>query len=365
MATIIFKPTEKCNSNCIYCDVVVKKKPKTMSLELLEHIFKNMDEFLKAKPKERVQLIWHGGEPLLLGEDYFLKAIEFQETYCKNTKNRIDHAIQSNLTLLNERFLNIFKRLNINQIGTSFEPIPNLRGPGEKRDSVYYNSQFMKGINMLEKNHFGWGFIYVVTKKALNRPLDLFFFLSNLKLTGGFMLNPVLVYGEDKENIGITEEEYADFLGAIFPYWWKNRDRYPQVSPFKMFVENIIEKKRTNGCEDTGACAYGHVYIGPSGEASQCGRAGDWEMISYGNISDRSLLDIMSDQQREQFIKRNDILLNGECKGCPYWDFCHGGCPLDSFIKNKDFMHRTFRCEGKRLFLEKYFFPITGIRLEK
>ncbi|HOT88315.1 MAG TPA: hypothetical protein PL028_02095 [Bacteroidales bacterium] len=43
MATIIFKPTEKCNSNCIYCDVVVKKKPKTMSLELLEHIFKNMD----------------------------------------------------------------------------------------------------------------------------------------------------------------------------------------------------------------------------------------------------------------------------------------------------------------------------------
>ncbi|NTW32212.1 MAG: radical SAM protein [Bacteroidetes bacterium] len=363
MATIIFKPTEKCNSNCIYCDVVTRKKPKTMSLDLLEHIFKNIDEYLKSKPKEHIQLIWHGGEPLLLGEDYFLKAIEFQEKYCPETKNRIDHAIQSNLTLLNENYLKIFRSMGINQIGTSFEPLPNMRGPGPNRDSAFYNSRFMKGINMLEKNNFGWGFIYVVTKKSLERPLDIFFYLSNLKPTGGFMLNPVLIYGNDKHDIAMTQEEYADFLGAIFPYWWKHRDRYPHVNPFKMFVENIIENKRTTGCEDTGNCAYGHVYLGPNGEASQCGRAGDWDIISYGNIKERSLIEIMQDKQREQFIERNNILLQGECKNCPIWEFCHGGCPLDSYIKNKNFMHRTNRCEGKKLFLEKYFLPITGARL--
>jgi len=364
MATIIFKPTEKCNSNCIYCDVVVKKQPKTMSFELLEHIFKNIDEYLKAKPQERIQLVWHGGEPLLLGEAYFLKAAEMQEKYCPETKHRIQHAIQSNLTLMNQNFLDIFKRMGIDQIGTSFEPIANMRGPGAKRDSLTYNTQFMKGINLLERNNIGWGFIYVVTKKALARPLDVFFYLSNLKLSGGFMLNPVLVYGEDKENIGITSEEYADFLGTIFQQWWKYRDRYPIVNPFKMFTENLVENKLTTGCEDTGQCAYGHVYIGPSGETSQCGRAGDWEIISYGNINERSLIDIMQDEQREQFIKRNDVLLSGECKDCPYWEFCHGGCPLDSFIQTKSFMHRTNRCDGKKLFLEKYFFPITGVRLE-
>ena len=364
MATIIFKPTESCNSNCIYCDVVARKKPKTMPLKLLSHIFKNINDFLVAKPEEKVQLIWHGGEPLLLGEEYFEKALEYQEKYCAKTKHRIGHAVQSNLTLINERFLEIFRKLGIDQVGTSFEPIAGLRGPGAKRDSASYNSRFLKGINLLEKHHFGWGFIYVVTKKSLARPLDIFFFLSNLKLTGGFMLNPVLIYGKDKENLGLTQEEYADFLGAIFPYWWKHRDRYPQVKPFQMFVENIIDKKQTAGCEDSGRCAYRHVYIGPSGEASQCGRAGDWEMISYGNIKKRSLLDIMQDKQREQFIKRNEILSEGECKGCPYWKFCHGGCPLDSFIKHKSFMHKTNRCDGKRIFLEKYFFPITGSHIE-
>ena len=335
-----------------------------MSLELLELIFKNIDEFLKARPLEKVQVIWHGGEPLLLGVDYFSKAYELQEKHCSDTKRRINHAIQTNLTILDENFLAAFRKLGINQVGTSFEPLPNMRGAGKKHDSVTYNQQFMKGINLLKRHDMGWGFIYVVTKKALERPLDIFFYLTNLKLSGGFMLNPVLLYGEDKDNIGITSEEYADFLGAIFPVWWAHRDRYQAVNPFKMFTENIIEKKQSVGCEDTGTCAYGHVYIGPSGEASQCGRAGDWDIISYGNINDRSLLDIMQDKQREQFITRDKLLAEGECKNCPYWSFCHGGCPLDSHIKTKNFLHKTNRCEGKKLFLEKYFLPITGARIE-
>ncbi len=360
MATIIFKPTEKCNSNCIYCDVVTRKSPKTMSLDLLEHIFKNINEYLQKLPQERIQLIWHGGEPLLLGEEYFLKAIGFQEKHCPETKDRIDHAMQSNLTLVKQSYLDIFKRMGMNQLGTSFEPLPGMRGPGKNRDSKIYNTQFFKGVSLLERNNFGWGFIYVVTKRSLKKPLDIFYFLSNIRLNGCFMLNPVLIYGEDKDKIAITPEEYADFLGAIFPHWWKHRDRFPDVNPFKMFTDNIIEKKPVLGCADTGKCAYGHVYIGPSGEASQCGRAGDWEIISYGNIKERSLLEIMKDKQREQFLERDEILKNGECTDCKYWEFCHGGCPLDSYSKHKDFVHKTEWCEAKRIFLKKYFEPITG-----
>lgn len=363
MATIIFKPTEKCNSNCIYCDVVVRKQPKTMSLDLLELIFENIDAYLKNDPREVVQLVWHGGEPLLLGEEYFQKAYELQEKHCSETKHRIFHALQSNLTLMNENFLKLFRQLGIHQVGTSYEPLPNLRGPGAERNSALYNEKFMKGLNLVKKNNFGWGFIYVVTRKSLERPLEIFYALTNLKLNGGFMMNPVLVYGEDRSGIGITTEEYAEFLGAIFPTWWKYRHRYPETSPFKMFVDVILEKKPASGCEDTGQCAHSHVYIGPSGETSQCGRSGDWEMISYGNIKERSLIDIMNDEKREQFIKRDDILKNGECKDCPFWDFCHGGCPLDSYIKHKSFIHRTNRCEGKKLFLEKYFLPITGAKI--
>ncbi|MBK7174394.1 MAG: radical SAM protein [Bacteroidales bacterium] len=151
MPTIIFKPTEACNSSCIYCDVVTRKAPKTMKTDLLELIFVRMDEYLKQEINERITLIWHGGEPLLLGADYFRKAIGFQQKYCAETSDRIEHAIQSNLTLLNQEFVDIFRSMGINQIGTSFEPIANIRGPGVKRDSEWYNRKFMQGLTCWQR----------------------------------------------------------------------------------------------------------------------------------------------------------------------------------------------------------------------
>jgi uncharacterized protein len=360
MPTIIFKPTEKCNSNCIYCDVIVKKSPKTMPIGMLELVFKKIDEYLQALPEERMTLIWHGGEPCLLGVDYYKKALEFQDAHCSLTKSRIDHAMQSNLTLITQELVDVFRQLGIDQIGTSYEPIPHTRGFGKNRDSEAYNRGFMDGINLLNENGMGWGIIYVVTRRSLQMPLDIFYFLTNLK--PGFVLNPVLVYeGEDFHGIGITPLEFADFLGAIFPVWWKTRHRYPEVDPFRSMLRNVSEGARHLGCGDSGECAFSHSYIGPSGEASHCGRAGDWSIVSYGNIQERSLMEIFSDEQRRQFGKRNEVLPQSDCKDCRFWGICHGGCPLDAYNKHKDFMHKTEWCGAKRVFIEKYFEPITGL----
>ena len=72
---------------------------KTMSLEVLELLFMRIDEFLRGRRREKVEIIWHGGEPLLLGDGYFSKACEFQEKHCAETRDRIRHTIQTNMTL--------------------------------------------------------------------------------------------------------------------------------------------------------------------------------------------------------------------------------------------------------------------------
>ena len=102
MTTVIFKPTEACNGNCAYCDVVRKDREKgaRLPLETLERFFIRVNEYLAERPDERFQIIWHGGEPLLLGPDYFLKAHEFEQRHCPGTKDRISHDIQTNITLL-------------------------------------------------------------------------------------------------------------------------------------------------------------------------------------------------------------------------------------------------------------------------
>lgn len=363
MSTIIFKPTEKCNSNCAYCDVVVRKAPITMSLELLETTFIKINEYLLEKNDEKLTLIWHGGEPLLLGVDYYKKALKFINQHCGKTKHLIEHAMQSNLTLMKQEFIEVFREMGIHHLGTSFEPIANIRGSGKEIDSEAYNRKFFEGINILKENNFGWGFIYVVTKKALAKPLDIFYFLSNLKLSGGFMMNPVLIYGKDENNIAITPQEYVDFIGEIFPVWLKNRKRYKDVDPFKTIMKNIEEEGESLGCVDSGTCAYNHLYIGPSGETSQCGRSEDWGIVNYGNIKDRSLLEIFNDPRREDFLKRTKYLLENDCAGCRFWKICHGGCPLDAYSPNEEgLMRKTAWCDVRKLFMEKYFEPITGMK---
>lgn len=363
MATVILKATEKCNSNCYYCDVVRKKGTgKSMSLDVLETSYMRIDEYLGADDDREIQILWHGGEPLILGPDYYRQALRLQDKHCADTKSRISYSIQTNLTCFKEEFVEIFQRMGIGAVGTSFDPEPHVRGAGARIDSDTYNRNFFRALELLDKHGIGWGMIYVVTRKSLNNPLDVFHYLTNLKLTGGVNFNPVLIYDNDRKDIAITPEEFVEFLGSIFPFWWKNRDRYRDIEPFKSLVDNIIDGHTSLGCVDSGSCTYHHVNIAPDGETSQCGRSADWGLLQYGNIADKTLEEIIGDSQRHQFVERLDILRDGECGQCRFWDLCHGGCPLDSWSQHKSFMYKSEWCFARKGFIEKYFEPITGVK---
>ena len=120
------------------------------------------------------QIIWHGGEPLLLGPDYFLKAHEFEQRHCPDTKDRISHDIQTNITLLSPEYIEVFRTLGITGVSTSYDPIPDVRGLGSTIDSAAYNRRFMDALALLEENNINWGMIYVVTKLSWTPPLTSF-----------------------------------------------------------------------------------------------------------------------------------------------------------------------------------------------
>lgn len=361
MPVIIFKAVEKCNSNCAYCEVIEKHQESVMGFDLLTTVFRRIDEYLKARPDEKMTFTWHGGEVCLLGASYFRKAYEIQETCCPSTKTRIEHLIQSNMTLINQELIDAFRLLGITQIGSSYEPIPNIRGFGDTRDSYAYNRLFFKGVNLLAKNNFPWGIIYVVHRESLKRPLDVFYHLTNLNLRSGPNFNIVKMQGPRKSPLSITPLEFADFMGVIFKEWWPVRTRFPHVLPFRNYVHAAMGKARSLGCEQSGQCAYLWTYVGPDGTTSQCGRSGDHDFVSYGNIRDHKLEEIFSDNKRRPIEERNALLFQSECKDCRYWGICHGGCPMDSFAEYGDYRHKSVYCDSLRVFMEKYFEPVTGL----
>lgn len=369
MATIIFKPTERCDANCIYCDVITKEdRAPDMSLELLETVFQRIAEYLEdAPPHEKVTLTWHGGEPTLLGAKYFRAAKKLHDKYFGKNSRRVVHIMQSNLTLLTQEIVDSLKDLGMNSIGTSFDPEPHVRGigwlPDGKVNSELYNRRFFQGTRLLEKNKMHWGFIYVVNKKSLADPLGIFYRLTNMRLTGGIMLNPVFVYHEDSDKVKITAREYAEFLGEIFKVWWPHQNRYPEVQPFRNLMKVLVNYEPVRGCSDSGNCSHQYLYIGPDGKTSHCGRSGDWKIGTYGNIQDRTMKEIFTDSHRDFLKERVAFLKENDCKGCKYWNLCYGGCPLDAYqTNNGDYMHKTPWCEFKKVFIEEYFEPITGLK---
>ena len=359
MITIVFKPTEACNARCLYCDVVHKHSPVTRKMrpDVLELFYVRVNEFLTERPGEGVQIIWHGGEPLLSGPEFFALALKLQQEHCAKTSDRISHRIQTNLTLFSSAFAKCFRELGIRSVGTSYDPIPDVRGLGKTCDSASYNKRFFEGVRLLEREGFGWGMIYVVTKLSLEKPLDIFYFLTNLRPSDGIMFNPVLLYDARLEHLEVSPAEFADFLGVIFPTWWRHRARYPLIEPFASLTRNLVEKQNSVPCVDSGQCAYSHMNLVPDGRVSQCGRSFDWGLLDYGSILDKSIAQILADPQRTELLRRNEVLRDGECKGCRFWTICHGGCPLDGWIEGGSFMHKTSWCNAKRRFIEKYFEP--------
>jgi len=361
MATMILKATETCNSRCSYCDVVGKKSPRTsMSHEMLEIVFRRIGEFLAANPGDKMEIIWHGGEPLLLGADYFREAKRLQDLRCAGVADRISHTMQSNLIAFDDSFVEPLRALGVRSIGTSFDAEPGVRGGGRASDTEAYNRKFLKGVVSLERHGFSWGMIYVVTRRSLARPLDVFHQLTNLQLAGSISLNPVLLYGGQDRSLAVTPAELVEFLGAIFPTWWRQRARFPPFEPFRSYAENIVAGRTRFACVDSGACSFQHVNVAPDGAASQCGRASDWNLLPYGNVADRPLAEILRDPQRQELHRRYPVLREGECAGCRFWGLCHGGCPLDSWSAHGTFDHKSEWCEAKRGFIERYFEPVTG-----
>ena len=106
---VIFKPTYSCNFACRYCYLSDETKtPYRAELELVLKALFQVKDIMNPHDKRGTTLIWHGGEPLLWGYDNIKKVLEFTEDNFNGYNYR--HTIQTNLSLVDERFIDLFKK---------------------------------------------------------------------------------------------------------------------------------------------------------------------------------------------------------------------------------------------------------------
>lgn len=343
---VMLKPAGSlCNLRCKYCYYLEKRKlyqqnpNNIISDHMLEKFIK---EYIEAQSTPQVLFTWHGGETLMRPIAFYKRALELQRIYGRG--RQIDNCIQTNGTLITDKWCEFFKENNF-LVGVSID------GPQEFHDEYRRTSmgqptflKVMAGIKLLNKHKVEWNALAVVNDFNADYPLDFYNFFKDIECRyiqfspiverivnrpDGLTLAPGMTPGGTLTDFSVTPEQWGNFLCTIFDEWVKTDVGTYFVQIFDSTLANWVG-------EQPGVCTL----------AKECGHAGVMEFngdvyscdhfvypeYRLGNLATRTITEMMYSEQQNQFARLKHQLLPQQCRECQFEFACHGECPKNRFV---------------------------------
>jgi uncharacterized protein len=341
-----------CNLDCKYCFYLEKENlyPETrrwaMPAKTLELY---VQQYIAAQPYEEVHFAWQGGEPTLLGVDFFRSVVALQQKYADG--KTIHNALQTNGTLIDDAWGEfLFEHRFL--VGVSID------GPRELHD--YYRvdkgqtptfDRVMRGLSKLREHNVEFNTLTVVHRKNSEYPLEVYRFLK--EIGSGFMqfipiveretAEPapdglVLIQPSFEKSAEVTEwsveaKAYGNFMARIFDEWVRQDVGRYFVQLFDVALESWL------GMEPS-LC----VFRKTCGSAMAMEHTGDVYSCDHfvypehklGNIMEAALEQMASSTQQEKFGNDKHDLLPRMCRQCEVRFACNGECPKHRFLKTPD-----------------------------
>lgn len=341
----IVMPNEICNLACSYC-YVLEKHSGRMSVTLAERI---IDELLAHNTPDRpTRLIWHGGEPMLAG-------IEFYKHVCSYIRSRfpgheVEHYIQSNGTLLTDEWIDFFLEEQF-QVGVSVDGWEELHDACRKtRDGRGSFASILQNVLHAQSRGLVVGILSVVTRHTLGKEEELFRFFYEHRLDFGFHPITSLTPWMDQQ-LAITSDEFADTSIKLFDLgFFQPEPRVTSVAPTIHYVTALLLGCASGFCVMSEACAEEYLSFEPNGRVSVCDRFSGNSDLSFGNIGENSLSEILESPVRQAFLHRWQKTQE-LCQDCEWKPICNGGCPHDAYVRTGSIFERDSNCGAyKKIF---------------
>lgn len=338
--TNVIKPTHICNLSCTYCYNEDERAP-IMSEATLERTVLETIRFARTQGDMRaVDFIWHGGEPLVAGIDFYRKAIA-----CAVDQDlRIDHTVQTNGILIDDTWATFFKQHGV-RVSVSID------GPAAINDKTrqYRNGKgsfrnITRGIACLRRHEIPFGVCVVISKANVHLVDDIYEFLVDQKLP--FNVIPLTRSGAGLSNfddVGITPNEYADAWIRMFDRWYaEDEASYVFSSDFVHKSRAVLSGKPTD-CIGQSVCSRYHVSTDPCGDVYPCSTLSGDPQWKYGSICDQSLDQLFCSPAALLSLARK---VDPHCHSCKWQHVCYGGCMARSvkYFGTND--TRDYYCEG-------------------
>jgi len=359
---ILAKPTGPiCNLDCEYCFFLSKEMLYPgdrfrMADDLLETY---IQQLLESHRTPEVMVAWQGGEPAMMGLDFFRRSVELVEKY-RRPSQQVTYTIQTNGTMLDDDWALFFKENNF-LVGLSVD------GPKDLHD-VYRVDK--RGLGSFDRVMAGWdvlkardvdvNVLCTIHAENADHPLEVYRFFRDDMGIQFMQFIPIvervtetilplanlgwgLERGEDRPlylqeghsvtDRSVTAEQFGAFLSAIFDEWVGHDVGEVYVQHFDVALANW------HG-EPSGLCVFSEtcglaLALEHNGDLYSCDHYVEPDYL-LGNIKETPMIELVASEQQIAFGKAKRDSLPEYCRTCEVRFACHGGCPKNRFIRTPD-----------------------------
>ncbi|MFN8203273.1 MAG: anaerobic sulfatase maturase [Solirubrobacteraceae bacterium] len=353
---LLAKPTGAvCNLDCEYCFFLSKEMLYPGSR------FRMTDDVLEAYLQQlidahagmaEVTIAWQGGEPTLMGLDFFRRAVDIAARRVAPGQRAV-HTIQTNGTLLDEAWAAFFAEHEF-LVGISID------GPREIHDTYRVTKgrrgsfdKVMRGLGHLRAAGVEWNALTTIHAANAGRGREVYRFLRDECDARFVQLIPIIervaetaqdgtvpwsswrdrpLYvqaGEAVTGRSVTGEQYGRFLIEIFEEWVRRDVGHVFVQMFDVALANWVGAPPSL-CVHTQTCGAA-LALEHTGDVYACDHYVEPSHL-LGNIGEQTLAEMVTSPQQRQFGRDKHDTLPEYCRSCDVRFACHGGCPKDRFV---------------------------------
>jgi len=350
--TLLIKPSgSDCNADCRYCFYKTRAPDigqgrQRMSYEVLEKLVKDYME-LKFPLSG---FAWQGGEPTLMGLDFYKKTIELQQKYGVSGQE-VGNSIQTNAILLDDEWCKFLQESKF-LVGISID------GPKELHD--YYRldlgghgtfDRVMRAIECCKEHEVEFNTLTLVNNITADHPDEIFDFLIELGVRYMQFIPCVEVDPQTSQiaSFSVSPEQYGDFLCRVFDRWMEFGPQKLSIRDFDSILSSYINGRHTI-CTFDRQCTH-YIVIEHTGDVFPCDFFVDpkWRL---GNIFKTHIKKLAACAGKLTFSRNKQKLCN-KCFVCRYLAICWGGCIKDRLpLGPQNYARESCFCESYRKFFD-------------
>lgn len=346
--SILIKPASAdCNLRCAYCFYLDKSRlyPETIHHRMSDEVLERLISSYMATDQPVYAFGWQGGEPTIMGLEFFRKVTYLQQKYGR-AGSMVSNGLQTNATLIDDSFARHFYEYKF-LLGVSLD------GPAEIHDTYrkHINGagshlEVIRGIDCLRRNKVEFNTLTLINSTNVSRGGEVYRYLRDMGLAFHQYI-PCVEFEDDGTLMpwSISGEQWGDFLCEIFDEWYSLDTHRVSVRLFDSILTLILEGTR-NICYMDNNCSQ-YFLVEHNGDIYPCDFYANPE-LKLGNISVDDWENVQKSEKYRQFGCRKSIWCK-QCNECEYLKYCHGDCLKH---RNPDSSCISHLCVGWQKFYE-------------